>query len=77
VVDQMRNLGGIQQRGLARHPDVAAKGGWGPEADGGYVVRQIALVGNGTGSFETGKSILDALGSWLDSRRNDIVGDHC
>ena len=51
VVHQMRNLGGSQQWGLASYADVAAKGGWGPEPDGGYLVRQLALVTNGSGSF--------------------------
>ena len=70
--------------------DVAAKGGWGPESDGRYLVRQLALVTNDSGtfgasltakpadgSFETGQAMMDALGSWISRRRNDIAGGHC
>lgn len=90
VLDHMRNLGGNQQWGLAPFADVAAKGGWGPDHRGGYLVRQLALVTNSSGtfaasmaakpadgSFETGKAMLDTLGAWIDQRRNDIVGGHC
>lgn len=91
VLDEMRNLAGNQQWGLAPFADVAAKGGWGPEAsDGGYLVRQIALVTNGSGtfgaslaakpadgSFETGKAMLDVLGAWVDRRRNAFGGGGC
>ncbi|MBX7448961.1 hypothetical protein GR927_13250 [Mycolicibacterium sp. 3033] len=90
VVDQMRNLGGNQQWGLASFADVAAKGGWGPETDGGYLVRQLALVTNSTGSFgvslaarpddgtfETGQAMLNLLGAWIDRQRNNIVGGRC
>lgn len=90
VLEQMRNLGGNQQWGLTRFGDVAAKGGWGPEYDGGYLVRQIAFVTNSSGgfgvslaakpsdgSFETGKIMLDQIGTWIDLQRNLITGGHC
>lgn len=90
VIDGMRNLGLNQQWGLAPYADVAAKGGWGPELDGRYLVRQLALVTNNTGtfgtslaakpadgSFDTGKAMLNALGTWVDQRRNDIASGHC
>lgn len=90
VIDQMRNLGGSQQWGLTSFADVAAKGGWGPESDGGYLVRQLALVSTSSGSFgvslaarpadgtfETGQAMLDVLGSWIDQHRNNIGGGHC
>jgi hypothetical protein len=91
VLQQMRSLGGNQQWGLAPFADVAAKGGWGPEAsDGGYLVRQLALVTNSSGtfgaslaakpadgSFETGKAVLDTLGGWVHQWRNDIAGGRC
>ncbi|WP_157531239.1 hypothetical protein [Mycobacterium sp. IS-1496] len=90
VVAQMRSLGGNQQWGLARYPDVAAKGGWGPGPNGGYLVRQIAAVANDTGTFgaslaaepadgnfETGKTMLDALGVWLNERRSGIAARQC
>lgn len=90
VIAQMRSLGGNQQWGLASFADVAAKGGWGPEPDGGYLVRQLALVTNSVGtfgvslaakpadgSFETGKAMLDGVGAWVNPQRNDIQGGHC
>ncbi|MCZ0731251.1 hypothetical protein [Mycolicibacterium iranicum] len=90
VLEHMRNLGGNQQWGVAPFERVAAKGGWGPGPDGQYLVRQLALVENddGTfgaslaakpadGTFETGKAIVDALGSWLDLWRNAIPGGRC
>ncbi|GAB3220248.1 hypothetical protein GCM10027535_17090 [Mycolicibacterium hippocampi] len=90
VVELMRNLDGNQQWGLAPFADVAAKGGWGPDPGGGYLVRQIALVTNSSGtfgaslaakpadgSFETGKGMLNALGSWVDQQRNAIPGSSC
>lgn len=85
VLHQMRDLGGNQQGGLASFPDVASKGGWGPESDGGFLVRQVALVGNSSGkfgaslaaepadgSFETAKGMLNALGAWLNHHRDDM-----
>jgi hypothetical protein len=86
----MRNLGGNQQWGRAPFADVAAKGSWGPESDGRYLVRQLALVTNdsgtfgasltakpGDGSVETGQAMMDALGSWMRVRSDDIAGGHC
>ena len=61
VVHQMRNLGGSQRWGLASFADLAAKGDWGPEPDGGYLVRQFALVTNGSGSFGISLAGDDAL----------------
>lgn len=90
VLDQMRHLGGNQQWGLAPYADMAAKGGWGPEPDGGYLVRQVALVTNSSGtfgvslaakpddgSFGTGTAMLDAVGAWVDLKRNEIAAGHC
>jgi hypothetical protein len=90
VLDQMRNLDGNQQWGLASFAEVAVKGGWGPEPGGGYLVRQLALVTNSSGtfgtslvtkpadgSFQTGQAILNGLGTWIDQRRNDIAGGQC
>lgn len=75
MLEQMRVLGGSQQWGLAPFSDIAAKGGWGPESDGGYLIRQIALVSNSSGtfgvslaakrvdgSFESGRAMLNGLG---------------
>ena len=69
---------------------MAAKGGWGPESDGGYLVRQIALVSDGSstfgvalaakptdGSFATGTTVLDRLGEWILSHRDELPKGNC
>jgi hypothetical protein len=90
VLDAMRAVGYNQQWGLASLPRSAVKGGWGPEPDGGYLVRQLAVVDNATGmlgvslaarpmdgSFATGKAMLNSLATWVDEARNDIAGGQC
>lgn len=90
VLDQMQYLGGNQQWGMAPYAGVAAKGGWGPDPDGRYLVRQIALVTNNfgnfgislaakpaDGSFESGQAMLDHLGAWIEQHRDAISGGHC
>ena len=59
---------------------VALKGGWGPGADGRYLVRQMAILrlANGTrvgvalavkpadGQFDTGVANLNAVARWVE-----------
>ena len=57
--------------------DVELKGGWGPDPDGRHLVRQMGVVGSGSGlavalaalpadgSFESGIAILDRLALWV------------
>lgn len=66
--------------GLVSAP--AFKGGWGPDPDGRYLVRQFAVVRAadgrefaaaildrpGDGSFETGKASLGRMATWLSPR---------
>lgn len=52
VLDLMRGVAGNQQwgvHGLAGAKSVGVKGGWGPGADGGYLVRQLAVIETGRG----------------------------
>ena len=91
VLEQMHNLGSGQQWGLATFDGVAAKGGWGPEGGGGYLVRQIALVKNSSGvyvgvalaarptdgSFGTGVAMLNKLGNWVTSHLDQLPAGHC
>ena len=80
VVSLMGQVAGNQQWGveIMRTPkSTAVKGGWGPGADGSYLVRQIGLVTyrNGQrsavamsavgGSMESGITALNAVGNWL------------
>lgn len=78
----MRNVTASQRwgAGAAGYPAIiplAFKAGWGPEGDGGYLVRQSAIVGSGSsgyvvsmlalpsgGSFAGGVSMVTALASW-------------
>ncbi|WNG93678.1 hypothetical protein [Mycobacterium sp. ITM-2016-00318] len=89
VLSQMKSLASDQQWGLAGD-GAAVKGGWGPEPDGGYLVRQIALVGDGPetfgvalaakptdGSFATGTAMLDKLSEWVLDHREQMPKGSC
>lgn len=75
VLELMKRLVAEQQWGLAAK-GVAAKGGWGPGADGGYLVRQFGILPTEFGPlgvalaadadvFQTGVGALDTLTDWL------------
>jgi hypothetical protein len=58
--------------------DVELKGGWGPDPDGRYLVRQMGIAGPlavalaaipADGSFESGTDMLDRLAQWLGESR--------
>jgi len=58
--------------------DVELKGGWGPDPDGRYLVRQMGIVGPlavalaaipTDGTFESGSDLLDRLAQWLGESR--------
>lgn len=83
VIDLMRHIEPSESWGLgsAGLPDVAFKGGWGPEADGAYLVRQSGIVDvgsakavavaivafppAGSASFETGTAMVTDVAVWL------------
>ena len=80
VLDLMGQITSGQRWGIGTLANtVAFKGGWGPGADGAYLVRQLAVVllGDGTriglalaarpadGSFDTGISDLNAVAGWI------------
>jgi hypothetical protein len=78
VIDLMQNLTAAQQWGLAAK-GIAAKGGWGPGVDGGYLVRQFGIMPTPSGqwgvalaadaeAFEAGVEVINALADWLVSR---------
>lgn len=78
VIDLMQNLTAAQQWGLAAK-GIAAKGGWGPGVDGGYLVRQFGIMGTPSGQwgvalaaeaqvFEAGVEVVNTLADWLISR---------
>jgi hypothetical protein len=78
VIDLMGKLTADHRWGLAAK-GFAAKGGWGPGADDGYLVRQFGIVRTQSGqwgvalaaeaeTFESGVEVIDALAEWLVSR---------
>lgn len=89
VLERMRHISAAQQWGLVAD-DTPSKGGWGPDRDGGYLVRQVALLPAATGtlgvalaadpddgSFTTGVAMLDRLGDWVRAHRDAWPGGHC
>jgi hypothetical protein len=89
VIDQMRHLDSEQQWGLAAD-GVAAKGGWGPQPDGRYLVRQLAVLTNDAGNsgvalaakpadgrFETGAAMITKLGAWVLEHRGELPAGRC
>jgi hypothetical protein len=75
----MRNIESSESFGLgsAGFQQVAFKGGWGPEPDDQYGVRQTGIIGTGNSglvvsliadpvsTFAAGQSVLDQLAQWL------------
>lgn len=85
VVGLMRQVGGDQRVGFGADPKAAIKGGWGPDPQGRYLARQIAVVTRGSasyavavvavprdGRFDTGLAALDQVAAWLTPRLGDV-----
>jgi hypothetical protein len=74
VVDLMRGLTTEHRWGLAAN-GFAAKGGWGPGINGGYLVRQFAIVSDDTGvalaaevrddGYQVGVDVINSLADWI------------
>ena len=64
VINDMNNVAGNQQWGMALRPDAATKGGWGPSPEGAYLVRQVATVTTESGQFGVALSALPQDGSF-------------
>jgi len=77
VVELMGELTADHRWGLAAK-DFAAKGGWGPGVDGGYLVRQFAMVSDTVGvalaaevhagGYEAGVNVVNRLADWCVDR---------
>ena len=79
VLGLMRSIEPSESFGLgsARLPQVAFKGGWGPEPDDQYGVRQTGIIGGSdsgvvvaiaadpVSTFAAGQSVLDRVAEWL------------
>lgn len=82
LVEDLGNVVEDQRWGLADAGSPAFKGGWGPDPDGQYLVRQLGVLragdGNdyavaitarpGDGSFESGQQLLTDVAQWVDQR---------
>lgn len=86
VLFNMRNVSEVQQWGFWRVPEAAVKGGWGP-VDGGYLVRQVAVIPTADGevaasalvyspTLEQGERDLDAIAEWA-ATLTEPLGGRC
>ncbi|MCM6776556.1 class A beta-lactamase-related serine hydrolase [Nocardia sp. CDC159] len=90
VTELMSRVVWGQQWGLGRLDNAEFKGGWGPDADGNYLVRQFGVVKapNGqvaialaaqasSGAFAEGTQILDKLAALVDEHLGELPTGHC
>lgn len=92
ILELMREVGGTQQWGAQSIEGTAVKGGWGPQpdAEGNYLVRQMAVIpaesgdvvvtmattpDNGT--FEDGTAVLDDVGAWITENLEALPAGRC
>jgi hypothetical protein len=89
VVGDMRHIAPDQAWGLADDA-TAAKGGWGPDSGGRYLVRQLATIitAAGTigvalaalphdGTFQSGVAAVNQLANWVRAHTNSLVASPC
>ncbi len=86
--EQMGNVVPDQRWGLGEVQSPAFKGGWGPDPDGKYLVRQVGVVpaGDGNlyavaftarpedGSFESGQRLASDIAHWLQQHVSSAPG---
>lgn len=91
VLDFMGDVSPDQHWGLGVIPEARFKGGWGPDQDGGYLVRQFGIINSGTGqlavalaakpnsgTFADGTAMLDDIGTWIGTRAQELpIGGTC
>ncbi len=79
-----------QQWGLGRVDSAEFKGGWGPDANGNYLVRQFGVVTTpsgqvaialaaqaASGGFDDGTQILNKLATLVNKHLGDLPSGHC
>lgn len=89
VVDLMQHLVPGQRWGLSASGG-AAKGGWGPGAPDGYLVRQFGIVTTAAGqlgvalaaephagTFDAGVDALNRMAAWLTAHTAELPGGNC
>ena len=87
VITQMSNS--AQRWGIA-DDGAPAKGGWGPDEQGNYLVRQFGVMQTpagqtavslaaypADGSFDSGVAAVNRLADWLDAHRADLPSGTC
>lgn len=90
VLTQMHNITADQRWGMATNTEVGTKGGWGPDPDGTYLARQIAVVHTESGSrgvalaakpddgsFTTATMILNMLADWITQHDHELPSREC
>lgn len=88
VYGYMQEITAGQRWGLGRLDGAAFKGGWGPEPDGRYLVRQFGVFGSGrdltavsivvwprSGAFDDGTAQLSQIVDWLSEQ--ELPTGHC
>ncbi len=88
VLDLMGEISAGQRWGLGSIANVKFKGGWGPDTDGRYLVRQFGILptANGqvavaiaadAGEFGEGTAVLSQIASWLGEHLPDLPAGPC
>ncbi|WP_051215634.1 hypothetical protein [Granulicoccus phenolivorans] len=90
VYDYMGHTSGSQQWGIANLRGAHLKGGWGPDPDGRYLVRQIGTfdtsrgsvavaiaVAPHSGAFADGTAVLSRIGAWLAEHQEQLPAGRC
>lgn len=92
ILSLMQKVSGTQQWGVQMIEGTSVKGGWGPQpdAEGNYLVRQLAVVPTDTGevavtmattpdggTFEDGTAILDTVGTWILENLDELPAGQC
>ncbi|MBF7733803.1 hypothetical protein [Rhodococcus erythropolis] len=91
VFGLMGSISPDQHWGLGVIPTARFKGGWGPDDDGGYLVRQFGIISSGTGqlavaiaakpdsgTFADGTAMLSDIGRWVGERAQALpIGGTC
>lgn len=86
----MGSVDANQRWGLGSIAGAHIKGGWGPDASGAYVVRQMGvftlsgravavtvMASSDSGTFTAGTKALTQVAAWLDTHRQLLPGGHC
>ncbi len=90
VTTLMGKISSTQRWGLGHLEGSAYKGGWGPDTNGKYLVRQLGLVSTGTGeiaiavaaqpdsgSFDDGTAMLTKITAVIDKHLQELPGGSC